>query len=298
MSFHTISSGENLWNICKNKFNLNNNTDIANAVNKIAKSNNIKNPNLIFADQKLDLSAMDGFEKTTGVDNPIKKESQQPQTKEYSKEITTAVETKIKNSDIKSLADVDALASKSVNIFSADTKTEEQKEQAYLDYSEKLLSDYYDINKDGTTTTEEFEQKEFESTKKVNELTVEHFRNDLGAELSEEELKQYDNIATRTANLFSKNLDFNGDGKISKEELGFFVKTADGLDGEADGKISGASESAMFGSVTGLNAADEKINAVVNKYLQGQELNAEEEKILESSTVKIRSAMKKAAEEN
>ena len=51
----------------------------------------------------------------------------------------------------------------------------------------------------------------------------------------------------------------------------------------------------MFESFTGMNANNEDINRVVNKYLLGQELSEDEQKILEQSTDIIRKNMGKAA---
>ena len=80
-----------------------------------------------------------------------------------------------------------------------------------------------------------------------------------------------------------------------QEELAFFNKNADEIDGELDGVITNAGESGMFGAITGMNAADTEINRVVNKYLSGETLTADEQKILEKSTNIIRTNMAKAA---
>lgn len=46
---YTVQSGDNLWNIVKDFYNLTDNSDIATKVDEIAAYNNIDNPNLIYA---------------------------------------------------------------------------------------------------------------------------------------------------------------------------------------------------------------------------------------------------------
>ncbi|MBS4760352.1 MAG: LysM peptidoglycan-binding domain-containing protein [Clostridium sp.] len=301
MSSYTIKTGDNLWNICKNQFKLNNNTDIANKVKEVAKANNISNPNLIFAGKEINLSVGDTIEKTTeplaenkGTESNKVTNPNGTKPKNYSKEITQAVETKKKSWDFSSYEGFMSSLNTQVSIFSTDTKTAEQKQQAYFDYSEKLLSEHYDLNNDGIVTTEEFAKAEEQGNLKTNEISRKH-DTEIGITSTEEDIKRDSVIANRTANLFATNLDMNGDGKISKEEFAFFNKTADGLDGAQDGKILAAAESAMFQSVTGMNANDKEINRVVNKYLSGETLTAAEQEILNNSSTKIRAAMSKAA---
>ncbi len=269
MSSYTIKSGDNLWNICKRQFGLTNSADIAKKVKEVAGYNNIKNANFIKAGQEIKLFNTDN----------------QP---------ASAAAERIKNSDIKTYDDLNKLAESKVSIFGENTKTDKQKQTAYLDYSEKLLSDYYDINKDGTVTVEEFEQVEHKGTSKTNELTQAFFA-EQGGVISDSEKDQMATIAQRTANLFAKNLDMNADGIISKEEFAFFNENADEVDGAKDGIIKNAGETAMFKAVTGMNAGDKDINRVVNKYFNGETLTADEQKILEQSTVTIRKSMSKAA---
>ena len=52
-SEYTVQSGDNLWNIVKDFYNLSDNSDIATKVDEIATYNNIKNPNIIYAGQIL-----------------------------------------------------------------------------------------------------------------------------------------------------------------------------------------------------------------------------------------------------
>ena len=60
MSNCRVQSGQNLWNIVRDRYKLTNNTDIANKVNEIAKANHISNPNSIFAGQALSLPEATG----------------------------------------------------------------------------------------------------------------------------------------------------------------------------------------------------------------------------------------------
>ena len=50
---YTVQSGDNLWNIVKDFYNLTDNSDIATKVDEIATYNNIKNPSIIYAGQIL-----------------------------------------------------------------------------------------------------------------------------------------------------------------------------------------------------------------------------------------------------
>ncbi len=291
MSNYTVKAGDNLWNIIKNQLKITNNAEIAQKVKEIAATNGMTKPGLIFPGQKIELgSAMDSLEKTSFAENP-----QTPTKKEYSPEITKAVDDKVKSWDVKTYDDVKASMSTKVSVFSPDTKTPEDKQKAYEDYSEKLLLTHYDLNKDGKVTSEEFAKAEEDGSLKTNEISRKHDKESGIYEASETDIQNDNRIANRTANLFAKNLDMNGDGIISKEEFAFFNKTADSLDGKEDGIIQANAEGAMFQSVTGMNANNKDINRVVNKYLQGETLNSDEQKILDSSSVKIRAALSKAA---
>lgn len=50
---YTVQSGDNLWNIVKDFYNLSDNSDIATKVDEIATYNNIENPSIIYAGQIL-----------------------------------------------------------------------------------------------------------------------------------------------------------------------------------------------------------------------------------------------------
>ena len=285
MSEYTVKRGDNLWNICKREFNLQSNRDIANKVNEVIKANGITNPKLLQIGQKIKID----FSKST------------VEQKQYSQEVNQAVTDKINFNNIQTYADIQRLENSSVSIFSTNTISQGQQNEAYIDYSEKLLLEYYDIDKDGKVTAEEFAKKEQQGSEKANELTLDKIADDTRAmdaeptEITEEEMQQYKTISQRSANLFAQNLDFNGNGQIDAQELAFFNKMADGIDGKEDGVITAAAESSMFQSVTGMNAENKEYNAVINKYLQGQTLTADEQKILEESQQAIRTSMRKAS---
>lgn len=288
MSEYTVKSGENLWNICKREFKLSNNTDIANKVNEIAKSNGISNANNIFIGQKINL----------GTTNPVVNNGEQ---KNYSNEINQAVANKIKYNNLQTYDDITRLEASSVSIFGADIKTDEQKNNAYTDYSSKLLIDYYDDNGDGVVSVEEFQAKEQAGGLKANDLTFDKLNADAIAmggkamSISDEEKNQYNLIAQRTANLFAQNLDINNNGMIDANELAFLNKYADGLDGKEDGVIYASNESVMAQSIMGTNAENKKYNEVINKYLLGQTLTVEEEQILKEAQSTIKKSLSKAS---
>lgn len=53
---YTVKSGDTLWNIIKDYYNFNNDTDIANKLNEIVEFNNIGNPDLIFVGEYITLN--------------------------------------------------------------------------------------------------------------------------------------------------------------------------------------------------------------------------------------------------
>lgn len=55
MAIYSVNNGDNLWTIVKKQYGYTSATEIHNKINEIAKKNNIKNTNLIFANQKLEL---------------------------------------------------------------------------------------------------------------------------------------------------------------------------------------------------------------------------------------------------
>lgn len=52
---YTVKSGDTLWNIIKDYYNFNNDTDIANKLNEIVEFNDIGNPSLIFVGENITL---------------------------------------------------------------------------------------------------------------------------------------------------------------------------------------------------------------------------------------------------
>ena len=257
--------------------------------------------------------------------------AQQTATNPITQQAQTAANERIGFNNITNYDDFKRLKISSVSIFSSDVKTDEQRQQAYTAYSEQLLKEYYDLNGDGKVTTEEFGKKEtecsanalniqgqkidndvihdietnpeqqtllnFYDTNKDGKISQDEYENGL-ASLGEQTWNNQElnyTISERKGNLFARNLDMNGDGIISAQELAFFNKNADEMDGKLDGVITNAGESGMFSAITGMNAANQEINRVVNKYLSGETLTADEQKILEQSTITLRTNMKKAA---
>ena len=144
--------------------------------------------------------------------------------------------------------------------------------QEYLNGQSKIFTDIkFDLDNDGTVTEDEY----YEATGQK---------------------EQWNTIASRMTNLFAQNLDFNGNGKIDVEELAFFNKNADSIDGKTDGIIKNAGESEMFNAVTGINSDNTEFNRVINKYLSGKTLTAEENTILKQSQSSIKKNMKNAFE--
>lgn len=324
MASYTVKTGDNLWNILKREFKLTSNAEIAKKVKEIKDDNNLSNPDLIFPGQVLDFGAVDTIEISAN----------------------DAAKQRINNSNIETYDDVNNLENSSVSLWGQKSLDESEKKQAYTKYSETLLNDYYDLNKDGTVTVEEFAQKEKESSLEAQRLSSLHmldvtiaetqknpdllayFDEDKNGQLSKEEYfkgeanmftdvnydidgdgtitedeyfkatKQSDyweTSATRLTNLFAQNLDFNANGQIDASELAFFNETADSLDGNIDGVITNEKESAMVVGVSGMNADNPEYNRVVNKYLQGETLTAEEEQILKDCQATIRKNLSKSA---
>lgn len=208
-------------------------------------------------------------------------------TNPYLESAKAAAKQRIANADIKTYDDINNLMTSSVSLWGDKVLTEEQQKQAYTQYSQTMLDEYYDINGDGTVTIEEFAKTEELSSCKAGEIQA----NALGFSAGELEKT----ISQRTGNVFAHNLDFNGNGNIDAEELSFFNKEADGVDGAYDGKIKNAGESAMFSAVTGMNASNPEYNRVVNKYFMGETLTPEEQQILKDCQKTVRTNIGKAA---
>lgn len=203
-------------------------------------------------------------------------------------QIDAAVEKKISLHNLKEYEDIDKAHKSQIQIYGDDVKTDAGKKAAYMEYAKKLLSKYYDNDNNDEVTVEEFTQKELVNNETVAELMAKK----LSTPLSDKDKV----IAERTASLFAQNLDFNGNGKIDAEELAFFNKEADKIDGTQDGVIKASSEAAMYKSVVGQDANDEKLKTVVEKYLQGETLTAEEKQILENGQKTLKSNIKQAAD--
>ncbi len=246
-----------------------NNTGTANSTNNVNKSVNT-NPIQIFSGntQQIDdfnEKSVDTFVKTNKVNPTVQK----------------AIDTKLDSKNLKTYSDIDKAEKTTVNLFSANA-TAIEKEKAYTDFSNGILKSY-DANDDGVVTVEEFAQKETDDGMKAAELTVEEF----GGYIPEE-VKL---AAERSGNVFAQNLDINRNGKIDTEEMNFFNKTADEMDGAKDGQISAPYENALFKSVTGQIVSDKELKAVTQKYFEGQQLTDEEQKIFDKGMQTINKNM-------
>ncbi len=114
-------------------------------------------------------------------------------------------------------------------IFNKKTTTPEAQKQAYLDYSEKML-DFFDKNKDGKVTEEEYIQGNIELNYEILKQRY-HSPND--------ERNLIKKMLTYNSKLTSNTLDTNSDGYISKEEYAMFVLMCDKQGGlPADGKFT------------------------------------------------------------
>ena len=185
MTVHNIVSGDTLWGIVKKNYNLTNNTDIANMVNKVAKANGISNPDKIYAGKTIQLVDVqekneDTFVRTTNdestsqggavknVSNPMSSKDDKTQVTakeennnntEVSPTVQKAIDEKLASKDLKSYEDINKAENTTVNLF-AQNATDEEKEKAYTDFSNGILKSY-NADGDGTVTVEEFAQKEY-----------------------------------------------------------------------------------------------------------------------------------------
>ena len=308
MPVHNIVSGDTLWGIVKKNYNLTNNTDIANMVNKVAKANGISNPDKIYAGKTIQLVDVqekneDTFVRTTNdestsqggavknVSNPMSSKDDKTQVTakeennnntEVSPTVQKAIDEKLTSKDLKSYEDINKAENTTVNLF-AQNATDEEKEKAYTDFSNGILKSY-NADGDGTVTVEEFAQKEYADNIKASELTVEKF----GGEVSE----QNKLASQRLGNIFAQNLDINQNGKIDTEEMNFFNKTADAMDGQQDGQISTAYEKVLFSSIIGTNVDNKELQAVTEKYFEGIQLTDEEQKIFDEGMKTINKSMR------
>ena len=308
MPVHNIVSGDTLWGIVKKNYNLTNNTDIANMVNKVAKANGISNPDKIYAGKTIQLVDVqekneDTFVRTINdestsqggavknVSNPMSSKDDKTQVTakeennnntEVSPTVQKAIDEKLASKDLKSYEDINKAENTTVNLF-AQNATDEEKEKAYTDFSNGILKSY-DTDGDGKVTVEEFAQKEYADNIKASELTVEKF----GGEVDEKKKL----ASQRLGNIFAQNLDINQNGKIDTEEMNFFNKTADAMDGQQDGQISTAYEKVLFSSIIGTNVDNKELQAVTEKYFEGIQLTDEEQKIFDEGMKTINKSMR------
>ncbi len=127
--------------------------------------------------------------------------------------------------------------SKNIVLFKNQTTNEQDKKQAYLDYSEMIL-EKFDTDKDGKVSKEEFKQGNL----KLNYEVKKQLYN---------EPKDNKNLIKRMLshnyNIVSTILDTNSDGYISKEEYAMLVLMSDEQGGvPADGKFTIKDEEAAM----------------------------------------------------
>ncbi len=194
--------------------------------------------------------------------------------------VQAAVKARIARSEeVKKDSSIKGPGDFSVSIF-IDNMDSAEKDYAYKKYAEALLKTY-DSVPDGKITVEEFAKKEIE---------------DANAKSADNQL-----INRRCGNLLAENLDVNGDGEISVDEFTYFLKEADTEDDQVnytqDGVITEKGESSINSQIMGTNVNDENIKAVTEKYLAGNVLSPEEQKVLNDGSKTIRAAMSKRSKD-
>ena len=250
MSSYTIKSGDNLWNICKRQFGLTNSADIAKKVNEVVKANNIKDKNLIFAGQKIDLDMGLVIEREKSQDNtPIEKTQAQKAAQERATQHLTS--TDIENPQ--------------VSIYGSSKLTNEQKEIAYKEYSQALLDTMDDG--DGKVTVEEFK-------KSVQTNILEKEMNTLlrMTEQDEQQISVYDknNDGHITASEYIEEAKNRKESIIKKIES--MPELLQQYDSDKDGKISDAEYKISFGG-TGLEDIEETSQRKANIFAENLDLN-------------------------
>lgn len=230
---YTIQSGDNLWNICKKHFKLNNNTDIAKKVKEVAKTNNISNPNLIFAGHELKLeAAMDVVEKSTQTvqaENVNNAQGSTPVTKKEGAEMGENYHNWAFNKDsYEKTWDYIAHDSKGdapvkdFDFLGIDmTKVPaEKKAQTYTDGVLKFAqSSILNTNTDNDSTTLTFDEFFAEEKQDAQTLGIENLK-------EENVRKAFDNM------------DLDGNGKIDVKERAAVIAYLD-MDDQNGGKIDG-----------------------------------------------------------
>lgn len=194
--------------------------------------------------------------------------------------VQAAVKARIARSEeVKKDSSIKGPGDFSVSIF-IDNMDSAEKDYAYKKYAEGLLNTY-DSNSDKKITVEEFAKKEIE---------------DANAKSADNQL-----INKRCGNLLAENLDVNGDGEVSVDEFTYFLKEADTEDDQVnytqDGVITEKGESSINSQIMGTNVNDENLKAVTEKYLAGNALSAEEQKVLNDGSKAIRAAMSKRSKD-
>ncbi len=184
------------------------------------------------------------------------------------------------NEGIKTKEDLQTAQNIAVSIFVDDKMTAAEKDYAFKLYSETLLKNYYDNDKNGEITVKEFAIKEYENSQK----------------LAENERDKV--IAERSSYFTAEQMDVDGDGKISIDEFTYFQKSADKTDSKQDGVIHLLGEAWQVEAITGQNANNKTVQAIVEKYLTGENLTEEDQKYLSSAAENIRNAQALDASKN
>ncbi len=187
--------------------------------------------------------------------------------------VANAVNQKLAATDkIQSNEDLKSAKNDSVSIFIDDDMSKAEKDYAFKFYAQTLLKKYYDKDQNGEITVEEFALKEYENNKKLAQT-------------------QRDNvIAQRSAHFTAEQMDIDGDGKISVDEFTYFRKSADKADGNQDGIIRMLGEFWQIESITGQNAKNATVKAVVEEYLTGENLTEEDQTYLSAAARNIRNS--------
>ena len=264
MADYTIQKGDNLWNIAKKNYNLTEGSDIAKAVNKIAKDNNIKDINKIMMGDNL---ALDDslFAQKDEVNNKTKEADN---TKDKASIIETSSENKGKASEqtefeptlfkeldvwvqehtelmtqAQDTADYEAKVQEAniKNDFDFMEGKDASNEEEYDAQIQKLGAGEvkrYDKDNDSKLSSDEYLQEQIGDLITQNKAFVES-----GEMTQEEATNQLASAIIMSDTLFGiiDNKLGNKDGSLDSEELGQYYKYVDKFDNDerkADGSIN------------------------------------------------------------
>ncbi len=233
---YKIQSGDYLWKIAREQYGLKNNTEIKARVDQIARENNIKNPDLIFAGNVLSLS---GLEEQT----PVKEEAatvpqSTPQTTpEDSEPLFKSTANKFDGwSNSKDNYENYIYAKKEIDDFtlvegySSLGATPEERGKAYTGKIEEFSQEYisqYDEDKNGKLDLDEFTDIQAAAYK---EMYGEEMNFNLAKDLIKE---RFDEL-----NMNKADQGANEDGYVDAKEFATFFGMVDNMDGLIDGKMT------------------------------------------------------------